>query len=119
MSSKLDHMSIMVSDLKKSTDFYKDFLTILGYEVAFTEEWGIAFTDKTTMIILEQAEKKYLDLPYHRKRVGVNHIAFKVDSKEEVDQFHAEFLKKHGFPTLYQTPKAFPEYTEHYYAVFF
>ncbi|MCA9374949.1 VOC family protein [Candidatus Dojkabacteria bacterium] len=119
MRSKLDHMSIMVSDLNKSKKFYQGFLAILGYKIDFEEDWGISFSNGEASIILEETEKKYQDIPYHRKRTGVNHIAFKVDSKEDVDQFNKAFLKKQGLQTLYETPKAFPEYSENYYAVFF
>ena len=56
---------------------------------------------------------------YHRKNVGVNHLAFGVSKKEDVDKFYQEFLIPHGIKPLYNTPKRFPEYTEQYYAIFF
>ena len=56
---------------------------------------------------------------YHRKAPGINHIAFKVSSKDEVDKFTKEFLKPNKVPTLYDTPHLFPEYSKKYYAVYF
>jgi catechol 2,3-dioxygenase-like lactoylglutathione lyase family enzyme len=36
-----------------------------------------------------------------------------------VDRFRREFLDARGVPTLYGTPRDFPEYSPGYYAVFF
>ncbi|HLC31684.1 MAG TPA: hypothetical protein VJK51_03375 [Candidatus Nanoarchaeia archaeon] len=73
----------------------------------------------TTDFWILQTEKKYLNKQYHRKATGINHISFKVSSQKEVDAFKKEFLDKHTIPTLYNSPKEFPEYTKGYYAVFF
>lgn len=43
----------------------------------------------------------------------------KVSSKRKVDQFTKEFLKKNKIKTLYKSPRAFPEYSKNYYAVYF
>lgn len=56
---------------------------------------------------------------FHRKNTGVNHMAFKVNSREDVDKFYGEFLKDRNMGTLYGSPKEFPEYAKGYYAVFF
>jgi len=36
-----------------------------------------------------------------------------------VDRFRDEFMAPHRLPSLYQTPREFPEYRPGYYAVFF
>ena len=56
---------------------------------------------------------------YNRRNTGVNHIAFGVSKKADVDRFCKDFLIPRGINTLYDTPKQFPEYTKEYYAVFF
>ncbi len=66
-----------------------------------------------------QTEAKYAHLKYHRKLTGINHVSFKVNSKEDVDTFTKDFLAKKNIKTLYETPRVFPEYREGYYAVFF
>lgn len=119
MDSVISHIYLYVSDLEKSFDFYNKFLTFLGYENNFKEDWGFAFKKGETSIWFEKAKPGHIEKGYHRKRIGLNHIAFKVGSKEDVDKFHEVFLKKEGIPSLYNTPKAFPEYTPEYYAVFF
>ena len=53
------------------------------------------------------------------KRAGLNHVAFRVERREDVDRFRRELLLPRGIPTLYDTPREFPEYAPGYYAVFF
>lgn len=108
-----------VSDLNKSYNFYNKLLTLLDYKEIVNEKKVFAFMNGGTTIWFDQAEGKYVIKGFHRKRVGLNHIAFRVNSKEDVDKFCNEFLKPNKIPTLYDTPKPFPEYEEGYYAVYF
>lgn len=119
MKSKIGHIYLYVSDLKKSYDFYKKLLTLLAYRETVNKDWGFAFINDGTSIWFEKARTGHVDAGYHRKRIGLNHLAFRVNSKEEVDKFHVEFLKANNLPTLYDSPKPFPEYEDGYYAVFF
>jgi catechol 2,3-dioxygenase-like lactoylglutathione lyase family enzyme len=75
--------------------------------------------EKGTSIFFESTPQKHRDAPYHRCQSGINHIAFHVTSKEDVDLFAKEFLEQKNIPTLYETPKGFPEYEKEYYAVYF
>lgn len=119
MNSKISHIYLYVSDLKKSYAFYKSLLEYLNYREIVNEDWGFAFSRGDTSIWFEKARKGHIEKGFHRKRIGLNHLAFKVDSKEDVDKFHNQFLKPNDISTLYGSPKALPEYTEKYYAVYF
>lgn len=119
MNSEIGHIYLYVSDLKKSFNFYNKFLTFLGYKNDFKEDWGFAFGRGETSIWFEKAKPGHIEKGYHRKRIGLNHIAFKVGSKEDVDKLYEEFLKPNEIFTLYDTPKLFPKYTNKYYAVYF
>jgi catechol 2,3-dioxygenase-like lactoylglutathione lyase family enzyme len=119
MNSTIGHIYLYVSDLGKSHDFYKKLLEYLGYKEKMKENWGFAFINNGLSIWFEKARKGHIEKGYHRKRIGLNHLAFKVESKEGVDKFFREFLKPEGITTLYETPKAFTEYGHDYYAVFF
>lgn len=119
MNSKIAHVYLYVSNLKESREFYKEFLEILRYEEILNEDWGCGFEKEDTSIWLEQVSGEFEKEGYHRKRIGLNHLAFKVDSREDVDKFTDDFLKKNNIKTLYGTPKEYPEYSEDYYAVFF
>lgn len=119
MKSKLSHVYLYVSDLDKSYKFYKELLELLDYKEVVKEDWGFAFVNDGTSIWFEKAREGHIEKGYHRKRVGLNHLAFKLDSKEAVDEFTKQFVEKNNINTLYGTPKLFPEYTKSYYAVFF
>ena len=47
-----------------------------------------------------QTKQKYLDIPYHRCRTGLNHLAFHAISKEQVDEI-AKLLTYKGITLLY------------------
>jgi catechol 2,3-dioxygenase-like lactoylglutathione lyase family enzyme len=49
----------------------------------------------------------------------LGHIAFQVESAGMVDQFVDEFLNPRDIAPLYGGAKAYPEYAEGYYAVYF
>jgi len=119
MKSKVAHIYLYVSDLKISYDFYRELLTYLDYRETVNKDWGFAFVNNGTSVWFERAKEGYVKQGYHRKRIGLNHLAFRVESKADVDHFVEEFLKAKKVPTLYSSPKAFPEYEEGYYAVFF
>ena len=113
------HIQINVSNAKISLPFYKDFFHYFDYKIIDESEEHIGVSNGTTDFWIIQTESNHLDKKYHRKATGINHISFKVSTKEEVDKFTKEFLTKKGIEPLYNTPKEFPEYHENYYAVFF
>lgn len=119
MESKLAHIYIYVPNLKDSYSFYKGFLEFLNHKEHVVTDWGFSFIKDETEIWFEQTPKDHIDDGYHRRRTGLNHLAFKLNSKEDVDKFHKDFLIKNNIKTLYDTPKPFPEYSDNYYAVFF
>jgi len=63
--------------------------------------------------------ERYKELGFHRRRVGLNHIAFQAKSKADVDRLHSEFLVPRSIKVLYGGPKEYPEYRKGYYAVYF
>ena len=56
---------------------------------------------------------------FHRRRVGLNHLAFWAESNEDVDRFHRQFLLPRKIQVLYGGPKKYPDYSPSYYAVYF
>lgn len=64
-----------------------------------------------------QTEEKYLDPAYHRRRVGLNHLAFHARSREQVDAITLR-LRERGVTILYQDRPA-PTGNSTHHAVFF
>ena len=113
----LHHIEIYVSDLKRSIDFWGWFLEELGYSPF--QEWGSGQSWKVedTYIVFVQAEERFLDVQYHRCRVGLNHLAFHADSRQQVDEMTKK-LKNRGVTILYTKQNPFAGGAD-YYAVYF
>ena len=113
----LHHVELYVSDLNRSTVFWSWFLESLGYELHQSWEQGRSWKLNDTYIVFVQTEPRFLDAPYHRCRVGLNHLAFHARSRAHVDEVTAE-LQRRGIGILYQDrhPHAGGEDN---YAVFF
>ena len=110
----LEHLDITVSNLERSGEFWAAFLKDLGYRELAKSATGWSWTNDESTIFLLQAEPAYLDPPYHRKRVGLNHLAFGVADAKRVDAMAAR-LKERNIPLLYGGPRT----GRTTYAVFF
>lgn len=119
MKSRVYHLQINVSDTNLSYSFYKKLLKYLDYKVISSGETWLGMSNSTTDFWIIPTEEKFKTPKFHRKQTGLNHISFMVSSQKDVDLFVKEFLKSQKIPTLYNTPRLFPEYTPDYYAVFF
>lgn len=119
MKPYLYHLQIRVSNFRKSLKFYSELLRYFRWLKLHQGKdycgWGSGAGD----IWLVQTEKKYLKPPFHRKRTGLNHVAFRVGIRKDVDRFYRNFLLRKKVPVLYGGPKEYPEYQKGYYAVFF
>lgn len=119
MKAVFDHLTLNVSDFPKSAPFYKDLFGFLGAELIKDEPTHLGFRLGEGEIWIKETEPEYKLQGFHRKRTGVNHLAFRVKTKEEVDRFYQEHLQARGIPTLYGSPAFYPQYTDKYYAVYF
>jgi len=117
------HIEVNVLDIVKSVKFYSSFLGQLHwkkFDLRDSNVVGFGAPDGTHLFLV-QTEQRFISNTYHRKNVGLNHIAFRVESMEVVDAFN-KFLQDNRIPVLYSDgPKDYSsEYSrEHYYAVFF
>jgi catechol 2,3-dioxygenase-like lactoylglutathione lyase family enzyme len=116
MKSKISHIEINVLDYVEAIKFYDIVLPPMGLKrINCMKDWT-AYSDGRTKFILSPTEKKYQKDGFHRKRAGLNHLAFYADSKDEVDRFYKEILDSNGIDALYEK-KPFGD--NEYYAVFF
>lgn len=113
----LHHIELYVTDIKRTVDFWGWFLEELGY--TSYQEWGKGQSWKLddTYIVFVQAEDRFLDIPYHRCRAGLNHLAFHASSREHVDEMTKK-LKARKVNILYSDKHPYAG-GNNYYAVFF
>jgi catechol 2,3-dioxygenase-like lactoylglutathione lyase family enzyme len=107
----IDHISIRVSDYKKSKPFYSKLFEFLGFEISDEYPETIGWTNGKTRYWIAPAEGRQ---KYKIGDVGLHHYAFQLRSRRDVDALQA-FLKKEKVRIVDPAD----EYYEDYYAVFF
>ncbi|HET9124844.1 MAG TPA: VOC family protein [Solirubrobacteraceae bacterium] len=105
----VDHVSLGVSDLARSREFYRHALTPLGFSEL--GQWREGASEVT--FGLEEAEDFAISTAY---AVGGAHVAFAADRRDQVDAFHAAALKAGGRDN--GQPGLRPEYSPDYYGAF-
>ena len=110
----IDHLSIRVSDYEKSKTFYARLFAFLGFKVEAEYPDTMGWSNGHTLFWIAQAD------PGARKQyrigdVGIHHYAFRLRSREDVDELDA-FLRNDLKATIVDPAG---EYYDDYYAVFF
>ncbi|WDL99626.1 VOC family protein [Alicyclobacillus sp. ALC3] len=113
----LHHVEINVSNLQRSLEFWGWLLEYLGYEPFQNWPEGRSWRKGETYLVFVQTESHYSDVEFHRKRTGLNHLAFHADSRTQVDELTI-LLRAKGIPILYEDRHPHAGGPDHY-AVFF
>lgn len=111
------HIELYVSDLKTSLNFWGWLLEELGYEVFQSWEQGESWKLEDTYLVFVQVEERFQNIPYHRSGVGLNHLAFHAESRQQVDDM-TRTLESRGDNILYKDKHPYAG-GEDYYAVYF
>jgi catechol 2,3-dioxygenase-like lactoylglutathione lyase family enzyme len=119
LQASLYHVQLNVGDAARSLPFYRALFDHFEYRVLCETRELLGVTNGTTDIWLVETPSERRHTRFHRKNVGVNHLAFGVRRREDVDAFVGEFLQPRGLAPLYGSPREYPEYRAGYYAVFF
>ena len=126
MEPVIDHIQITVKDMKTAVSFYDKFLPLLGFDLqkrvdAVIEEHDfhvVEYSHPLLSFAITSPREAFRDDAIHRRKPGsLHHLAFKADSRAEVDKFHTE-LKQIG-AKIVKEPVFYPEYGPNYYALFF
>ena len=126
MEPIIDHIQITVKDMNIAEPFYDKFMPLLGFDMAnkvsaFIEEhdfYVVEYTHSTLSFAITSPREAFKNDIIHRRKPGaLHHLAFKAESRVEVDRLYAE-LKKIG-ATIVNRSKLYPEYGPDYYALFF
>lgn len=113
----LDHIGLNVPDLGAARTYYDSLIPFLGLEPFYTtdDEFGYQPTGGKpgTRIFFYKAPQPN---DYVRKQVGLQHLAFRARTRNQVDEAHAHSVEL-GSEILY-APRLFPQYHSNYYASF-
>lgn len=113
----LDHLGLNVPDLRAARAYYDPLMPFLGFEAFFATDVEFSYQPAGgkpgTRIFFYPAP---LPNPYVRKHVGLQHLAFRARTREQVDDAHEKALDL-GSQILFG-PRLFPHYHENYYASF-
>ena len=107
----IDHISIRVSDYKKSRTFYLKLFTFLGFEISDEYPETIGWTNGKTRYWIAPAEGRK---GHKIGDVGFHHYAFELRNRRDVDALQA-FLEREKVKIVDPAD----EHYEDYYAVFF
>lgn len=111
----LDHLGITVSDLERGRAQFHPVLTALGYRSGGEDDHSISWNngDETEMILyVWDADSA----PHRHGRVGWQHLAWAMNSRDDVDRLHA--IAVNAGWTAVREPKEYPRYSDRYYASF-
>lgn len=89
LSGRFHHMDIYVTDLARSTEFWGALLGALGWQPKADRPGVRSWTDGTSELFFVQAEPEFAAQGYHRKRVGLNHLALAVAGRAELEAVRA------------------------------
>jgi catechol 2,3-dioxygenase-like lactoylglutathione lyase family enzyme len=127
MEPIIDHILITVKDMSIAVPFSDKFLPVLEFDIqnkvsAAIEEHEFHVVEYThpqlTFAITSPRSAFTGDTINRRKPGALHHLAFKAESRTEVDRLHFE-LKRIG-ATIVSPPREYPEYTPPGYdALFF
>ena len=83
------HITLIVKDVNRSKEFYRD---VCGMEVVFDEEDVCGLTDGTFSLWLALSRERSKK-DFNPEETGLNHWAFRVDSREELGEIEEELRK--------------------------
>jgi len=117
-SRGIHHVCITVNDLTISEPFYDKLMEALGFrKQAMPEQRTVFYDSPDTVVIISGARPENKGAVFDRFRVGLHHLAFRVDTRAEVDQVHRTLSR--GGATILDSPAEYPQYVPGYYAAYF
>lgn len=126
MKPVIDHVQITVKDMQVAVPFYDKMLALLGFDIgrkvsATVDEHDLQVVEYLHPMVdsaISSPRDAFVEDAIHRRKPGaLHHLAFRAESRAEVDRLHLE-LKAIG-ARIVGGPKLWPQHGPDYYAVFF
>jgi catechol 2,3-dioxygenase-like lactoylglutathione lyase family enzyme len=127
MKPVIDHIQITVRDMSVAVPFYDRLMPLLGFDpkrrnnavIAEHEFHVVEYSHALLAFAITSPRSAFEQDSINRRKPGaLHHLAFKAESRAEVDRLYSE-LEGIG-ATIVTPPREYPEYTPRgYYALFF
>jgi catechol 2,3-dioxygenase-like lactoylglutathione lyase family enzyme len=118
MKGSLQHIQINVSNPKEAFPFYKGLFEYFDYKVLYEEENILGLGNGDHSVWFLKTDGEGASVPYNRDGNGLNHLAFHVDSREDVNKFYKEFMGQKNIKPEFETPRERPEMGTYYQVMF-
>ena len=109
----LEHVGLGVPDVDAAKAYFDELMPMVGFQRCFGN--GYCPEDFEGTQIFLYAAREVQD--YSRQGVGLQHLAFLVPTRADVDRLH-HWARDRG-DEIVRAPKAAPQYGPHYYATYF
>jgi catechol 2,3-dioxygenase-like lactoylglutathione lyase family enzyme len=110
------HISITVSNFEICVPFYEKLLSFLGMKQAFKGDNLMYYVGGKTALAVERCDEKYKHEKFVQKRVGLHHICFRAQFREDIDLLY-QFLLGQKI-TIVHPPEDGP-WAPGYYSILF
>jgi len=123
MRGLVHHVDLTVRDPIRSFPLYDAVLTALGYRLERKNQrgfgWELDTPSGSHSIDIVRASEDSAERRHDRYSPGLHHLAWKVESREEVDRMYQRLLRAGA--TILDPAAEYPQYNKGrgYYAVFF
>src|SRR5262245_18336382 len=117
MAGRVDNIILTVNKYEDASHFYDWLLPRIGY-TGGSHDFGTmkGWVSNSGSLWVKKADARFASDTFHKDRVGLCEVAFKGDSRAQVDEL-AQELEKHGGRIL-DPPREY-DYVPGSYAVFF
>ena len=116
----IDHLMINANRYDESVQFYSWLMPQIGYPEKHSYDGNdpmVGFAGPGGSLWLSNSAANLRSDNFHKRRVGLREIAFRADSRAQVDAI-AKQIEAHGGKIL-DPPQNYPQYSPDYYSVFF
>jgi catechol 2,3-dioxygenase-like lactoylglutathione lyase family enzyme len=126
MEPTIDHIEITVKDMNIAVPFYDKLLPLLGFDVQSRvnavieehEKQDVQYSHPRLGFAITSPRTAFVGDTMNRRKPGaLHHLAFKAESRAEVDRLFSE-LKEIG-AVIVSEPRNYPEYTPQPYDALF
>jgi catechol 2,3-dioxygenase-like lactoylglutathione lyase family enzyme len=127
MQPVIDHIQITVKDMNVAVAFYDRLMPLLGFDpkrrssavIERHEFHVVEYSHPRLCFAITSPRPAFADDTIHRRKPGaLHHLAFKAESRDEVDELYKELIAIGA--TIVSPPREYPEYTPPgYYALYF